>query len=276
MKTQHTSGVPVTVADLGRDSRPQAAGDLLRHWRSRRGLSQLALALQSGTSQRHLSFVESGRSIPSRGLLLRLAETMTMPLRERNALLLAAGYAPMYAEASLDEDSMQVVTLALDRMLQNHEPHPAFVMDRYWNVIRANTAAPALFGSLIDLERFPKPRNLLELTFDPEGLRPHIEDWERVAAGLLERVRREALGSFVDAGLQAVLKKILAYPGAANLPVSVAAESPVLPITFRRGSERISYFSLVTTVGTPQTVAAQELRLECMFPVELPLRPTVR
>ena len=167
---------------------------------------------------------------------------------------------------------MKVVTSAIDQMLFNHEPHPALLIDRYWNVMRTNSAAPTFFGSMIDLEAFPKPRNLLELTFDPAGLRPHIENWGTVASGLLQRVRREALGLVIDDRLESLLYRLRQYPGADQLPVSANPDSPVLPITFRRGSERISYFSLVTSVGTPQTVTAQELRLECMFPIDSPTR----
>ncbi len=252
-----------------------SVGDLLRYWRGQRGFSQLDLALEGGTSQRHLSFVESGRSAPSRSMLVNLSEALTIPLRERNALLLVAGYAPIYTEASLDHATMNVVTSAIDQMLSNHEPHPALLIDRYWNIVRTNAAAPAFFGSMIDLEAFPKPRNLLELTFDLAGLRPHIEAWETVAAGLLQRVRREALGLVIDDRLQALLDKLKRYPGAEKLPVSTSPDSPILPITFRRGAERISYFSLVTTIGTPQTVTAQELRLECMFPLDPPKRTTL-
>lgn len=256
----------------GISAEPASVGSLLRYWRGQRGFSQLDLALAGGTSQRHLSFVESGRSVPSRAMLLVLAEALNLPLRERNALLLAGGFAPMYAEAALDDATMRVVAGALDQMLHNHEPHPALLLDRYWNVVRTNTAAPRFFGSLMDLEAFPKPRNLLELTFDPAGLRPHIEDWETVATGLLQRVRREALGMVVDAQLQALLTRLKRHPGVDKLPTTLSVDSPILPITFRRGAERISYFSLVTTVGTPQAVTAQELRLECMFPIDAPRR----
>lgn len=240
----------------------------MRYWRGQRGFSQLDLALEGGISQRHLSFVESGRSVPSRNLLVTVSEALNIPLRERNGLFLAAGYAPLYPEAKLDDTTMQVVATAIDQMLRNHEPHPALLMDRYWNVIRTNSAAPRLFGSLFNLEAFPKPRNLLELIFDPAGLRPCIEDWETVAAGLLQRVRREAVGLVIDARLQSLLDKLKRYPGSDELPAPTNPTSPILPITFRRGEERISYFSLVTTIGTPQTVTAQELRLECMFPIE--------
>lgn len=261
-------------SEVNANTRPASVGDLLRYWRGQRGFSQLDLALEGETSQRHLSFVESGRSVPSRRMLVTLSDALNIPLRERNTLLLAAGYAPIYAEASLDDATMQVVMNAIDQMLSNHEPHPALLMDRYWNIVRTNAAAPAFFGSMIDLETFPMPRNLLELTFDPAALRPHIEDWDTVAAGLLQRVHREALGLVIDDRLQALLDRLKRYPGAEKLPVSTGPDSPILPITFRRGAERISYFSLVTTIGTPHSVTTQELRLECMFPIDPPVRNT--
>ena len=146
------------------------------------------------------------------------------------------------------------------------QPHPALVLDRYWNVIRTNQAAPRFFGSFINLEARPKPRNLLDLMFDPTGMRPFVEKWEKVAGGLLQRVRREAVGQVLDAKLQELLKRLRQYPGVAGLKIPLAPQSPVLPITFRRGEERLSYFSLITTVGTPQCITAQELRVECMFP----------
>jgi hypothetical protein len=154
-------------------------------------------------------------------------------------------------------------------MLEQHEPHPALVLDRYWNVIRTNQAAPRLFGSFVDLEARSKPRNLLDLMFDPAGMRPFVEEWEKVAAGLLQRVRREAVGQVVDAGLVELLERLLKYPGVAALKPRLEPHSPVLPITFRRGDDRLSYFSLITTVGTPQGITAQELRVECMFPIQV-------
>jgi transcriptional regulator with XRE-family HTH domain len=243
-------------------------GPLLRYWRQERGKSQLDLSMDTGISQRHLSFVESGRSAPSRDFLSIISDALNIPLRERNVLLLASGYAPQYSEQSMDAEQMEIVTLAIDRMLQQHEPHPAMVLDRHWNVVRTNQAAPRFFGSFVDLEARPKPRNLLDLMFDPAGMRPFVEEWEKVAAGLLQRVRREAVGQVLDAELQKLLKRLREYPGVAGLKPSVAPQSPVLPIVFRRGSQRFSYFSLITTVGTPQCVIAQELRVECMFPTD--------
>src|ERR1700728_4452231 len=179
MATQSASAVP-------------PLGELLRYWRQVRGKSQLDLSLDTGISQRHLSFVESGRSVPSRDFLSVVSDALNIPLRERNVLLLASGYAPLYSEQNMDAGQMAIVTQAIDGMLQQHEPHPALVLDRYWNVIRTNQAAPRFFASFVDLEARPKPRNLLDLMFDPAGMRPFVEDWEKVAAGLLPRARREA------------------------------------------------------------------------------------
>jgi transcriptional regulator with XRE-family HTH domain len=242
-------------------------GALLRSWRQERGKSQLDLSLDTGISQRHLSFVESGRSVPSRDFLATVSDALNIPLRERNVLLLASGYAPLYNEQSMDAEQMAIVTQAIDRMLEQHEPHPALVLDRYWNVIRTNQAAPQFFSSFIDLQARPKPRNLLDLMFDPAGMRPFIEEWETVAGGLLQRVRREAVGQVVDVGVAKLLERLREYPGVAQLKPPLTPQSPVLPIVFRRGSERFSYFSLITTVGTPQCITAQELRVECMFPM---------
>ena len=253
MATQSVSSVP-------------QLGELLRYWRQERGKSQLDLSLDIGISQRHLSFVESGRSSPSRDFLSIVSDALNIPLRERNVLLLASGFAPQFSEQLIDAEQMAIVTRAIDRMLRQHEPHPALVLDRYWNVIRTNEAAPRFLGSFVDLEKRPKPRNLLDLMFDPTGMRPFVEEWEKVAGGLLQRVRREAVGQVLDAKLQELLKRLRQYPGVAGLKIPLAPQSPVLPITFRRGDERFSYFSLITTVGTPQCITAQELRVECMFP----------
>ena len=243
-------------------------GNLLRYWRRQRGKSQLDLSVDTGISQRHLSFVESGRSTPSRDLLLTVSEKLDIPLRERNVLLLASGYAPVYEEPSWDIPQMSVVTKAIDRMLLQQEPHPALVLDRYWNVIKTNQAAPQFFGSFIDLDAHPRPRNLLDLMFNPAAMRPFIDKWEIVAAGLLQRVHRESVGHVVDPKTVELLKRLEKYPGVKALSTTPRTHSPVLPITFMKGTERLSYFSLITTVGTPQSITAQEIRLECMFPLE--------
>src|SRR5882757_4277341 len=243
-------------------------GRFLRYWRQQRGKSQLDLSLDTGVSQRHISFVESGRSVPSRELLLSLAKTLDVPLREQNVLLLASGYAPVYLESTWDAPEMAVVTRAIDRMLRQHEPYPAIMMDRYWNVLKTNEAAPLFFGSFVDLSTRKKPRNLLHLMFDPDGMRPFLEDWDSVASGLLQRVYREAVGHVVDKKTIELLNDLKKYPGVTELSMARKSQAPVLPITFVRGSERFSYFSMISTIGLPQDITAQEFRIECMFPAE--------
>ena len=258
-----------TSAAPGRPG-PGSAGNLLRQWRELRGLSQLGLALEAGVSQRHVSFVEGGRSRPSAQMVIDLSDALDVPLRERNAILLAAGHAPRYSEAALDAPSLSRVTSALKRMLRQNEPFPAMVMDRHWNVVLANDAAPRFFGCFADLAAWPAPRNLLHLMFDPAGLRPHVVDWAATSRTLLARVHREAPGHAVDAGTRQLLDALGRYPGVdprRAVPGPDAA-APLVPLTFAKDGTTLSYFSLITTVGTPQAVAAEELRLECMVPAD--------
>jgi transcriptional regulator with XRE-family HTH domain len=251
-------------------------GDLLRHWRAVRGRSQLDLSLEAGISQRHISFIESGRSAPGRQTLLQMAQALEVPLRERNALLLAAGFAPLYSESPWDAGEMQGIEKALRRMLQQQEPFPAVVMDRHWNVLMTNDATPRFFNRFVDLSRRSAPRNLLHLMFDPAGMRPFIANWDDVGRSLIQRVHRESTERVVDLQTAALLSGLLAYPGIdpawkhtkALLVDTAASTLPVVPITFAHDGATISLFSLVTTVGTPQAATPQELRLETMFPVD--------
>ncbi len=243
-------------------------GHLLRYWRQQRGKSQLDLSLDAGVSQRHISFVESGRSVPSREFLLILSRALDIPLRERNLLLLASGYAPIYAESAWDAPEMAVVTRAIERMLKQQEPYPALLLDRYWNVLKTNEAAPRFFGSFVDLAARKSPRNLLHLMFDPDGLRPFVEGWEDVASGLLQRVHREAAGHVLDQKTIDLLNELRKYPGVRQLSTPAKSPGAVLPLTFVKGAVRWSFFSLITTVGTPRSITAQELRIESMFPAE--------
>jgi transcriptional regulator with XRE-family HTH domain len=245
-----------------------SAGVLLRQWRLLRGKTQLALSLETGVSQKHISFMESGRSAPSREMLLAMAEALDVPLRDRNALLSGGGYAAIYPEGALDGAAMSRLDAALRRLLRLHEPYPAVVMDRHWNVLMANDAAPRLFGCFIDLAAWAKPRNLLRLMFDPNGLRPFIVDWPEVSRSLLARVRREAVGQVIDLETRRLLDALHRYPDAEPGP-SVPGQGedlPMIPLSFRKGGVRLDYFSMVTTVGAPRAVSAQELRLECLFP----------
>jgi transcriptional regulator with XRE-family HTH domain len=249
---------------------PNELGSLLRDWRAARGRSQYDLSLDAGVSQRHISFVESGRSIPGRQTLLDIAEALDVPLRDRNALLLAAGYAPVYPDSAWDAPEMRSVTAALSRILRQHEPFPAVVMDRYWNVLLTNEAAPRFFNSFIDMAAREGPRNLLHLMFDPTGMRPFVANWESTAKGLFQRIYRESVGRMIDHKTKELLAALLAYPDVEPAWKQSEAPSllPVIPISFAKGNTTLNYFSMVTTVGTPQTVAAEELRLECLFPAD--------
>ncbi|WP_296739569.1 helix-turn-helix transcriptional regulator [Mesorhizobium sp.] len=245
-------------------------GALLRHWRDLRGSSQLDLSLDTGISQRQISFIESGRSVPGRQTLMAIAQALDVPLRDRNVLLLAAGYAPMFSENTWDSQEMKSVTGALTRMLRQHEPFPALVMDRYWNVLITNEAAPRFFGCFIDMAARKGPRNMLHLMFDPQGMRPFIANWDDVARSLFERVYRESIGRVVDETTKDLLAELLAYPDVKSEwrnPVAIGF-MPMVPLGFIRGDRVLNYFSMVTTVGTPQTIAAQELRVECLFPAD--------
>jgi transcriptional regulator with XRE-family HTH domain len=249
--------------------RPQA-GTLLRQWRERRGKSQLELSLDASVSQRHISFIEIGRSVPSRQMLIDIATALDIPLRDRNTLLLAGGYAPIYPDGAWDGPEMRAITQALERMLRQHEPFPALVLDRYWNVLITNQAAPRFFGRFCDLAARRSPRNLLELMFDPEGMRPFIADFPAVAESLIQRVYRESVGRVVDDRTKRLLATLLAFPDVAppSVAAGVQAALPVIPLSFIRESKRLNYFSMVTTVGTPHAVGAQELRIECIFPAD--------
>jgi len=245
-------------------------GTLLRDWRKKYGRSQLELSLDVGVSQRHISFIESGRSAPSRAMLMALAQSLNIPLRDRNNLFLAAGFAPIYADPAWNAAEMRIVNRALERMLKQHEPYPAVVLDRYWNVLVSNEFAPLFFGSFIDLSKRESPRNLLHLIFDPDGMRPFIDNWEAVARGLFARISREAVGGMIDEKTRSLMNELLSYPdvnmdwNTANFP----GTSPVIPIGFVKDGKLLNYFSMVSTVGTPQAISAQELRVECMFPAD--------
>lgn len=248
-------------------------GPLLRYWRGKRGKSQLDVSLDTSISQRHISFIESGRSNPSREALVGIAEALDVPLRERNVLLQAAGYAALYSESQLGANEMQGLRKALERMLRQHAPFPAIVMDRYWDVLMANDDAPRFFNCFIDMSARPGPRNMLHLIFDPEGMRPFVVNWEQTAQSLIQRVYRETVGRVIDEKTDALLNTLYAYPDVKaqwKMPGSpnITSNTPVIPLSFSKDGVVMNYFSMVTTVGTPQTISAQELRVESMFPAD--------
>ncbi|HEY3494345.1 MAG TPA: transcriptional regulator, partial [Polyangiaceae bacterium] len=188
--------------------------------------------------------------------------------RERNLLLLAAGYAPLYREARLDAPELGPVRAALDAILRQQEPYPAVVMNRHWDILETNAAARRFFELLLGARANAPAPNVLRLMFDPSGLRPHVENWEAVAESLLHRLHREATGGVKDVVTLRLLAEILEYPDVPALrrPNLALALVPVLPIRFRHGSVTYDYFSTVTTLGTPQDVTLEELRIECFFP----------
>ena len=246
-------------------------GRLLKHWRHVRRKSQLSLALEADVSPRHLGFIEVGRAKPSRDMVLTLARALDVPLRERNDLLLAAGFAPMYRETGLSDPAMAQARQALDRILLHQEPFPAVVMDRHWNILLTNEAATRFFGLLLGESSESGPANVLELMFDPARVRPFVANWEAVAEALIQRVHREAVGGAPDAQTLALLQKLLAYPGVPArwaLPDLTRVWMPFLPIDFQKDDLHMRFFSAVTTLGTPQDITLQEIRIECFFPAD--------
>lgn len=248
-----------------------AFGALLQYWRKARRLSQLALAHEAGVSPRHVCFIETGRARPSREMVMLLANVLDVPLRERNALLLAAGFAPLFAESPLDAPALSAVRAALRAILRQQEPFPAVVMNRHWDIVQVNEAARRFFGLLLGEHAAAQPANVVRLMFDPDGLRPHVSNWEAVAETLVQRVHREAVGGVADATSSRLLAEVLDYPDVPKYlhRLNLAAPSvPVVPVCFRKGVHVFNFFSTVTTLGTPQDVTLQELRIECFFPAD--------
>jgi transcriptional regulator with XRE-family HTH domain len=245
-------------------------GELLQYWRKARQLSQLALANEAEVSPRHICFLETGRARPSREMVLLLASVLEVPLRERNALLLSAGFAPVYSEAGLDAPALSSVRAALDAILRQQEPFPAIVMSRSWDILQANQAALRFFGMLLG-RKATGSGNVLRLMFDPKGLRPYVANWDAVAGALIQRVQREAVGGVKDQATVKLLDEVLGYPGVPSRLRQrdhVTPLSPIIPIQFHKRGKTYGYFSTVTTLGTPQDITVQELRIECFFPVD--------
>jgi transcriptional regulator with XRE-family HTH domain len=259
------------------DAQPRAPdfGELLKAWRTARRYSQLELALQTQVSQRHLSFLESGRAKPSRQMALHLAQTLRVPLRERNQLLMAAGFAPVYPERALESTEMAAVRQALETTLRHHEPFPALVVDRQWNLVLHNAALDRLIGLVgsparVWLQVDPSGRrNLMRLTLHPQGLQPLIVDWPQTAAALMARLQNEAQANPANAALGALLTDLRLLPG---VPRTMVADSlpvfqpPVLTLKLQRGKTTLELFSMICSFGTAIDLTADELRLELLFP----------
>ncbi|HBZ05407.1 MAG TPA: XRE family transcriptional regulator, partial [Massilia sp.] len=248
----------------------------LRYWRGKRGISQLRLSVDSGISQRHLSFLETGRAQPGRDLILRLGLVLDIPLRQRNAMLLAAGFAPAYRERALSDPDMAAVMQALEFMLAQQAPYPALVVDRLWNLVMHNAPAARMMRWLLGMPPdAPLPRdgsvNVLKLTLSADGLRPWLLNWEDVAADLLQWVQREAMGDGPGSEATRLLGELMALPGidaAARQPNLDRAALPFLPMRLRKDGVELNLFTTITTLGTPHDVTVHELRLESFFPAD--------
>lgn len=239
-------------------------GTLLGGWRRRRRLSQLDLALGAGISARHLSFLETGRARPSRGMVLRLAERLDVPLRERNALLLAAGLAPVFGERALDDPALVQVRAALDTLLAAHAPWPALVVDRHWTLVAANRAVGVLLEGL-DAALLAPPVNVLRLTLHPGGLIRRIVNAAEVRADLLARLRRQAEHSG-DPRLAALLAELSGYPG--DSTPEPASAAPVLGLRLHVPGGELSLISTTTVFGAPHEAIVSELALETFLPAD--------
>lgn len=255
---------------------PSTFGDHLRLWRRRRRLSQLDLSLDAEISQKHLSFCESGRARPSRDMVLRLAERLAIPLRERNALLLAAGYAPHYAERPLDAPELAAARDAVAQVLAGHEPYPALAVDRHWSILAANAAVAPLLSGIAEPSLAAPPANAMRLSLHPGGLAPMIVNLAQWRAHLLERLARQVAAS-ADAALADLLDELRAYPappqtrsdGSERLGIAV-------PLRLRTPAGELAFISTVTVFGTPTDITLSEIAIEAFFPADAATKRALR
>lgn len=247
-------------------------GEFLREWRQRRRLSQLDLALDADISTRHLSFMETGRALPSRDMVLRLAERLDIPLRERNALLVAAGYAPMFSQRGLDDPQLQPARKAMELVLAGHEPYPALAVDRHWQMVASNRAVPPLLAG-IDAALLQPPVNVLRLSLHPAGLAPRIVNYTQWRAHLFERLRRQ-IEVTADPVLTDLLDELTGYPAPVMATAARTADAGpdlagmVMPLKFASEFGTLSFISTITVFGTPVDVTLSELALETFFPAD--------
>jgi transcriptional regulator with XRE-family HTH domain len=242
----------------------------LRWWRRKRGLSQLELAGRTDISQRHLSFLELGRASPSRDMVIRLAIALDVPLRQHNSLLIAAGFAPVWRQTNLAAPELGPIRSALDFMLAQQEPFPAVAVDRRWNLLQSNSGAARLVEFLVGPLAPDTPINLADALVAPDVLRPHLVNWVEVVGYFIRSVEADAAADGT-AETAALLKRLLAYEGvqaAVNAPPTELAISPVLPMHFRKDTIDLQLFTTIATLGIPQDITLQELRIESFFPMD--------
>ncbi|TKT81254.1 helix-turn-helix transcriptional regulator [Aquamicrobium sp. LC103] len=251
------------------DVAPPAAGTLIREWRLRRRMSQLDLALDAEISQRHLSFVESGRSAPSREMVLRLAERLSVPLRQRNQLLVAAGFAPSFGERKLDDPTLKPAMGAVEAVLKGHEPYPAIAVDRHWNMVAANGAMAPFLEGIEEASLLAPPINVLRLSLHPRGLAPRIVNIEEWRTHLIERLRLQ-IDAVPDPALEALEEELSSYPGRPRGSGQTydAAAAIAVPLRIRMGGRTLSFISTITVFGTPLDVTLSELAIESFFPAD--------
>jgi len=253
----------------------RSIGDHLRGWRERRHLSQLELSLRAEVSTRHLSFVETGRAAPGRELILRLGEELQIPLRERNTLLVAAGFAPIFQQRRFDDPSLDSVRTILDLALENQKPFPAYVIDRHWTVVASNAAAPVLYEGVAP-ELVRPPINVIRLMLDPRGMAPRIVNFTAWRTHLLAQVRRQ-LSLTADPLLESLLREALAFPaGKMNDDGHAPIESPAMLLRVETRLGRLSFLGATTVFGTPADVTLEEIALEVLYPADAFTDKTVR
>jgi transcriptional regulator with XRE-family HTH domain len=247
---------------------------MIREWRLRRRMSQLDLALEAGISQRHLSFVETSRALPSREMILLLAEQLGVPLRERNRMLLAAGLAPSFGERSLNDPALQPALAAVETVLRGHEPYPALAVDRHWTMLRANSAIGPLVADVAERSLLEPPVNVLRLSLHPRGLQPRIANFEEWCAHVLARLRHQidALG---DPLLAALEQELMSYAGRCRRHDQPTAAIAV-PLRLKASGGILSFISTTTIFGTPLDVTLSELAIESFFPADAETQRALR
>lgn len=249
------------------ENRARAFGGQLKEWRNRRRMSQLDFSLEAEISQKHLSFIETGRSTPSRDMVIHLTECLDVPLRERNTLLLAAGYAPLYLARDLDDPSLQEARTAIDLLLTGHEPYPAIAIDRHWNMLAANAAVPPMLAGVAEQSLLEQPINVLRLSLHPRGLAPQIANLPEWKKHLLERLRHQ-INVTADETLIELMDELRSYPCPDARPeVPYDGYGGVfVPFEFLVPDGKLSFFSTTTVFGTPVDVTLSEIAIESFFP----------
>jgi transcriptional regulator with XRE-family HTH domain len=244
----------------------ESIGEMLRFWRQLNRISQMDLALNVDISSRHLSFVETGKSKPSRNLVLKIAHSLKLPLRHRNAFLIAAGYAPAFEEEPFDGQKMEIVREALQRMLEKHEPYPAFVVDTGYKIIMTNSGYDQIVKFYAGENALKKYGNAIRILFSEDGLRHYVKDWPAVEYFLLARLWEEVV-STQHSELIALYKE-MSQLRSSDDPINFQIDNnlPIMNLTLEKNSKRASFFSMITTLGTPLDLTTQELRIELFFP----------